>query len=114
MGSGTVGPPSLVNPTTTQTPPPADCIDQWIGDGCTPFANENWNMYCSECACVLGDASTCEIGVPHYVGDDFCDDENNNVMCGFDGGDCCAPHEKPIRWDWYCNDCQCLNDQPTA
>merc|ERR550519_671094 len=19
----------------------------------------------------------------------YCDDENNNVMCGFDGGDCC-------------------------
>ena len=67
------------------------------------------NIIIQDCACIIGDASTCEIGVPHWVGDDFCDDVNNNVMCGFDGGDCCPPHAKPAGiWDWYCNDCECL------
>jgi len=126
--NGTAGPPAPNPPTQgppTEAPPPSDCIDQWIEDGycddennnaacqfdggdCCANTMENWNMYCSECACVLGDATTCEIGVPHWVGDDYCDDENNNVMCGFDGGDCCEPHAS-TNWDWYCNDCQCLN-----
>ena len=25
----------------------------------------------------------------NYVGDGYCDDQNNNEECGFDGGDCC-------------------------
>merc|ERR1712037_556181 len=24
----------------------------------------------------------------HFIGDGWCDDENNNAKCGFDGGDC--------------------------
>ena len=27
--------------------------------------------------------------MPGYKGDGFCDDENNNRKCGWDGGDCC-------------------------
>ena len=26
-----------------------------------------------------------------FIGDGFCDDENNNEGCQFDGGDCCGP-----------------------
>ena len=80
------------------------------GRNCTLVPNnKSKHVIFQECACVIGDASTCEIGVPHWVGDDFCDDVNNNVMCGFDGGDCCPPHARPAGiWDWYCNDCECL------
>merc|ERR1712179_734846 len=63
-------------------------------------------MICQTGICIVGDATTCEVGVPHWVGDNYCDDENNNVMCGFDGGDCC--NNDMANWDWYCNDCQCL------
>jgi len=125
LGGGTAGPPPPPSPTTAAPPPKSGCIDNWIEDGycddennnaecqfdggdCCNNSMENWDFYCSDCACIIGDASTCEIGVPHWVGDDFCDDENNNVMCGFDGGDCCPPHARPARWDWYCNDCECL------
>ena len=34
-----------------------------------------------------------------YIGDDYCDDANNNVDCNFDGGDCCMGG---ISWDFYC------------
>ena len=27
-----------------------------------------------------------------WVGDGFCDDDTNNVECGYDGGDCCGPN----------------------
>ena len=29
---------------------------------------------------------------PEYVGDDYCDDGNNNQECNYDGGDCCGPN----------------------
>ena len=38
-------------------------------------------------------------------GDKFCDDENNNCACDWDGGDCCD--EKSDRT--YCKKCQCLD-----
>ena len=44
----------------------------------------------------------CEI--PEYHGDNFCDDENNNVACFFDGGDCCGSNVNTQ----YCTECQCL------
>jgi len=123
MDSGTAPPPG---PTTQGPPPsptPSACIDEWIEDGYCDDENNsaacqfdggdccnndmpNWDWYCSDCACIVGDATTCEVGVPHWVGDNYCDDENNNVMCGFDGGDCC--NNDMANWDWYCNDCQCL------
>lgn len=30
-----------------------------------------------------------EVGVIQFIGDGRCDDHNNNVQCGYDGGDCC-------------------------
>ena len=43
-------------------------------------------------------------GYPYYWGDDYCDDENNNVPCAWDGGDCCGDN---VNTD-YCSSCQCL------
>ena len=42
--------------------------------------------------------------MPEYVGDSFCDDENNNAGCDYDGGDCCGNIN-----DTYYNVCQCLD-----
>ena len=50
----------------------------------------------------------CESGYPHFIGDGSCDDENNNVGCQFDGGDCCE--NDYYSWDDYCDDCHCLEE----
>ena len=46
-------------------------------------------------------------GFPDYKGDDYCDDENNNCGCEWDGGDCCGSNVNTN----YCAACECL--EPT-
>ena len=41
---------------------------------------------------------------PFWVGDGFCDDATNNLVCNYDGGDCCLSDIKTN----YCNECLCL------
>ena len=41
-------------------------------------------------------------GFVEFLADGFCDDENNNVECYFDGGDCCFD-----VYTYFCNDCHC-------
>jgi hypothetical protein len=86
------------------------------GDCCTPPVSP---LYCDHCACldpaVVADTSifcsggrTCGAsggsGLP-WVGDGFCDDENNNCGCGWDGGDCCGDNVSHL----YCEECVCLD-----
>ena len=40
-----------------------------------------------------------------YIGDGYCDDENNNLLCGYDGGDCCGANVNTL----YCSECLCLD-----
>ena len=40
-----------------------------------------------------------------WTGDMYCDDINNNMECGYDGGDCCGCD---VHTD-YCTECQCLD-----
>ena len=47
-------------------------------------------------------AEVCDSGTFAFIGDGFCDDENNNKNCFFDGGDCCFN----VR-DEFCSDCAC-------
>ena len=42
---------------------------------------------------------------PENVSDGYCHDYNNNIECGFDGGDCCG---SCINKE-YCSGCECLN-----
>ena len=53
-----------------------------------------------------------ECAVPQWAGDSFCDDENNNPECGFDGGDCCDNTGE--GWDNYCSLCECLEMPETT
>ena len=39
--------------------------------------------------------------------DDHCDDELNNYICNFDGGDCCKETDNLFQFD-YCTDCSCI------
>jgi trypsin len=48
-------------------------------------------------------ASGC--GSPEWVGDNYCDDENNNEECEYDGGDCC--NNTMDGWDDFCEQCEC-------
>ena len=41
------------------------------------------------------------------VDDGYCDDENNNAKCYYDGGDCCGLH---INRE-YCDDCICYPNE---
>merc|ERR1711892_318961 len=45
--------------------------------------------------------------VPEYANDEYCDDENNNADCDWDGGACCA--NNATDWDIFCSDCACLD-----
>jgi len=49
---------------------------------------------------------------PNWKGDGYCDDENNNAGCDYDGGDCCN-NTKP-HWDHFCTKCECLEPPPTT
>ena len=42
---------------------------------------------------------------PSWHADGYCDDENNNEACFFDGGDCCGSNVDTQ----YCTVCQCLD-----
>ena len=42
----------------------------------------------------------CE-GSINWIGDNYCDDRNNNAACNFDGGDCCD--NSTPGWDSYCS-----------
>jgi len=48
-------------------------------------------------------------GAPQHYQDKYCDDQNNNPGCNFDGGDCCPPYEDVNGgWDQFCESCECL------
>ena len=44
-----------------------------------------------------------------WIGDGFCDDQNNNPDCSYDAGDCCGPNVKTN----FCTECLCLNNVTT-
>merc|ERR1711962_1649639 len=128
----------LEMPETTEGPfepieAPSDCIDQWIGDNFCDDQNNNpecemdggdccqeepvagWDNYCSDCLCIEIPETTespfeC---IEHWIGDNFCDDQNNNPECEFDGGDCCQ-EEAGDGWDNYCQICECLDMPETT
>ena len=46
-------------------------------------------------------------GSPSWANDQWCDDENNNANCNWDGGACC--NNDFGGWDTYCTVCECLD-----
>ena len=44
-------------------------------------------------------------GKPESATDNFCNDENNNAACNWDGGACC---NRTYGWNTYCTECKCL------
>merc|ERR1711997_41052 len=84
------------------------------------------DTYCNACECLdpngggsttTGSPTTTEApvsttdvptegcGSPSWATDQWCDDENNNAECNYDGGACC--NNTFGGWDTYCTDCEC-------
>merc|ERR1711962_681986 len=121
--------PTTAGPTTTAGP----CVDHYIGDNYCDDENNNsecemdggdccqenpaagWDNYCSDCLCIeipetteAPEGSNCVS--PQWFGDNYCDDENNNLECGFDGGDCCGDDVNTT----YCSECACYDFTETT
>jgi len=76
---------------------------EWDGGDCC--GDDVNTQYCSACEC-LDPAKQCTgtCGAPIWKGDGYCDDNNNNCGCDFDGGDCCGSNVNTQ----YCSVCECL------
>merc|ERR1712032_407750 len=59
-----------------------------------------------------GHAKKGSCGKKAYVGDGYCDDDNNNAACGWDSGDCCGKDKKEQYS--YCKACKCLDCKALA
>ena len=46
------------------------------------------------------------------MGDNYCDDQNNNAECNFDDGDCCDNDFN--GWVQFCSVCACLETSTTT
>jgi len=130
--------PTTQGPTNGPTEAPGNCNAGWIGDNycddinnteecqydggdcCQENPAEGWDNYCEACECLDAPEPTTQApteapvncAVPQWAGDNFCDDENNNPECGFDGGDCCDNTGE--GWDNYCSLCECLEMPETT
>jgi len=138
MGSDGVGPTNP--PGTTQPPggcgSPQWANDQWCDDennnaecawdGGACCGDDVNTQYCSACECLdpanggptttttttttTQPPPTDACGSPQWANDQWCDDENNNEGCNFDGGACCF-NDAP-GWNNYCKDCECIGCHP--
>ena len=46
---------------------------------------------------------------PNIVNDGVCDASTNNLICDFDGGDCCDSSTHGSAYLLFCEGCECLN-----
>ena len=98
-----------------------NCGCAWDGGDCCGAAVDT--THCEDCECLDpdekstngGDAGVpCDgqCGMPFYVGDNFCDDENNVCGCNWDDGDCCGGLNAFMGGKnsyTMCTDCVCLD-----
>merc|ERR1712004_273651 len=66
------------------------------GGDCCDNNRPNWDFSCTACECLEPSCKSLG-GIEHWVGDNFCDDQNNIPACQFDGGDCCSNSQ--ANWD---------------
>jgi len=102
----------------------------WQGDGTCDDMNNlkhcSWDRgdccgkdvdrdYCDKCECLdplkQQPSTTTKnpaCGASDYVGDNVCDDNNNNAGCNYDGGDCCVETvEGGVVIEEHCDKCYC-------
>merc|ERR1712077_18971 len=59
-----------------------------------PTGANSCEVICGVNPCKQGNSPTETCKYPNYKGDSYCDDENNNAGCAWDGGDCCGANVK--------------------
>ena len=93
------------------------CGCQWDGGDCCGITGDKEQFnYCVGCKCLIdalgsvaGKQPDCfkKCGLEKkYVGDGYCDDENNHCGCNWDEGDCCGTSGIKEQFD-FCKDCKC-------
>merc|ERR1712159_890314 len=82
---------------------------------CGNNGKTNQYKYCKDCQCKDPSAKPApgckkkgKCRSPGLKGDKYCDDENNNCGCNWDGGDCCGYNGKKDQRK-YCKACKCLD-----
>ncbi|CAM9372591.1 unnamed protein product, partial [Ectocarpus sp. 12 AP-2014] len=75
---------------------PGDTTDPTPGDTPAPTPGPSYvhhptydDEFCSDYDDLIGEYPDCG-GIFCFVGDSWCDEQNNNAECGYDGGDCCS------------------------
>ena len=86
-----------------------DCKKDWVDHKC-PQTCHNCSTITDELSVRSGSAGSVHdtlegCRAPKSFGDGFCDDDNNNEACSWDGGDCCG---NDVKTD-YCFECKCLD-----
>jgi hypothetical protein len=92
-----------------------NCGCGWdAGDCCNTLKKDAFSR-CKTCKCLDPDIQAKQLkpktpgnclaacGQSKWVQDAYCDDNNNNCGCGWDGGDCCGPFTDSS----YCTECLC-------
>ena len=86
-----------------------NCNCDWDqGDCCGKSGEAGQFSQCLDCHCLDPAACSGQCGAKTYIGDGFCDDNNNNCGCDWDQGDCCGKSGKSKQFS-YCTACDCLN-----
>ena len=70
----------------------------WLFPGPKSSIRQEPSLHIKVCSLILD----CVSGIVPFVGDTFCDDENNNSECDYDGGDCCGGQLT------FCSVCWCV------
>lgn len=76
------------------------------GDCCGKSGKKNQNQYCKECKCKDPNYKP-SVCLKKFIGDKFCDDQNNVKECNYDGGDCCSQHH--ANQFQHCDKCECVD-----
>merc|ERR1711973_488867 len=111
-----------------ENPNPLECNLAWVGDGVCDARNNNEGCFFdgNDCCNPEADMQFCKRSIKgcrckrnafrkceseSYVNDGYCDRENNNSECNYDGGDCCTRREED--WTGYCTGAECNCIFPT-
>ena len=82
---------------------------EWDGGDCCGYDVSTW--FCWACECLDPEEQEGDggggCGSPQWKGDNYCDDENNNAECEWDGGDCCGDDISIL----LCSACECLDPE---
>ena len=74
---------------------------EMCGDQCICYQNE-------EDITMTTTSSNC---ISDWIGDGFCDDENNYSWCQYDNGDCCHLETAYENANEFCNECLCKSNE---